>query len=151
MHVKLTTYTKKNKFTSHRQYSLGLCSQEIRRSLTQIRYTTQSEMKQLTNLQKHGSCEKQLHVVGTSCFDNYFLIPYDNWKALLFVKVYCYPDVLFNRYVLAFVEVRITYFISSILIRQLKRNANTKVRKWSCHISHLLNFYNYFDEPRFSL
>ena len=147
----------KNKFISHKQYLFGLLfSGNPKKDYTDwSSYTTSfftlSEMKQLTNLQKHGSCEKQLHVVGTSCFDNYFLVPYDNWKALLFVKVYCYPDVLFNRYFLAFVEVRITYFISSILIRQLKRNANTKVRKWSCHISHLLNFYNYFDEPRFSL
>ena len=48
----------------------------------------------------------------------YMFISCDNWKTLLFIKVYSYPEVLFNRHVLAFYEtndlkkIRILFFLS---------------------------------------
>ena len=54
---------------------------------------------------------------------------------MVFIKVYRYPEVLFNRDVLVLFEtsdlkkVRILIFISTILIPKLKYNANTKVPK----------------------
>ena len=62
-------------------------------------------------------------------------ILFDNWKTLVFIKVYCKVEVLFNPYDLVFFgtndlkEVAILFFISKILIPKLKYNANTKVPK----------------------
>ena len=65
----------------------------------------------------------------------YFIIC-DSWKALIFVKVYCYPEALLNRHVLVFFEtivlkeVCMLFFISTILIPKLiYANANSKVPK----------------------
>ena len=61
--------------------------------------------------------------------------PYDNWKTLFFIKIYRYPEVLFNGHVLAFFEasdlkeVRILFFISTIPLTELKYNVNNKVKK----------------------
>ena len=53
----------------------------------------------------------------------------DNWKILLFIKVYSYSDVAFNRHVLAFFEatsdlkeVRIFFFF------YLHDTTNTKIK-----------------------
>ena len=65
----------------------------------------------------------------------YFILC-DSWKALVFVKVYRYPEALLNRHVLVFFEtivlkeVCMLFFISTILIPKLiYANANSKVPK----------------------
>ena len=59
-------------------------------------------------------------------------------KDNVFMKVYCYPEVLFIRHVLVFFQLfetsdlkkfRILIFISTMLIPKLKYNANTNVPK----------------------
>ena len=48
-----------------------------------------------------------VYVIGTTCFDECFCIPFDNWKTLLLIKVCCCPFSFFNRHVLAFFETRV--------------------------------------------
>ena len=58
-------------------------------------------------------------------------IPFDNWKTLFLIKVYCYPIGFFNHHVLAFFEtsvlkaVRILHYLrnnSAILILKFQKN-----------------------------
>ena len=73
-------------------------------------------------------------------------IPCENQKKLFLIKVNCYLELLFNSYVLVFFEmsdskeVCILFFISTILMRKLKCNANTTFPKWSSDI--ILLFHN---------
>ena len=72
--------------------------------------------------------------IVTTCFDKWFFILCDNWHR--------YPEVLYNRHVLALFEardskeVRTLFFISksSVLIPKWK------VPKWSSGMSYLLHF-----------
>ena len=36
------------------------------------------------------------YVIGTTCFDEYFFILCDNWKTLLFMKVYLYSEIFLS-------------------------------------------------------
>ena len=44
-----------------------------------------------------------VYAIGTTCFSE-CLIPYDNWKTLIFIQVCRYCKVCFNRHVLAFFQ-----------------------------------------------
>ena len=52
-----------------------------------------------------------------------FFIPCDNWNILILIKVYPYPEFLYNHHVLGFFEtselkeVCITFFISTITVK----------------------------------
>lgn len=63
-----------------------------------------------------------------------FLIPCDNWKILAFIKVYSDHETFFKHVILSLF--RILFIISTILIPILKYKANTKVPRWSSHITH---------------
>ena len=58
----------------------------------------------------------------------------DNWKTLLFIKVYRNSEVLFNRHVLALFEiselkeVRILFFISTIREQSYTKMKNSKIK-----------------------
>ena len=87
-----------------------------------------------------------------------FVAHCDYRKALFFIKVYFYSEVLFNCRVLAFFWnkefVRILFVISTILIPKPTYKARTKVLKWSFQVSYLLNFLKvllFFDAPQISL
>ena len=51
-----------------------------------------------------------------------FFIQCNNWKTSIFIKVYYYAEVLFNRHILAFFEtndlkeVRILLFITAVTV-----------------------------------
>ena len=61
-------------------------------------------------------------------------IPCNNWKPLVSIKVYHYPEVLLKSHDVVFIEisdleeVRLLIIISSILIPNLKHNPNTKIK-----------------------
>ena len=81
----------------------------------------------------------------------YFFYSLWQLEGIIFTKVCCYPEILFNHRVPAFFEagnlkeVCLLFFISTILItKKLKYNANTKIPKWSSHISYLFIFLYYF-------
>ena len=48
-------------------------------------------MVKLANLQKKKPQKLfySVHVTGTTCFDECCFIPYDDWEALFFIKLFC--------------------------------------------------------------
>ena len=57
-----------------------------------------------------------------------FFTPRDNWKTLLFVKVYSCSDVVFNRRVLAFFEAASDLKEVRIFFFYLHDTTNTKIK-----------------------
>ena len=82
------------------------------------------------------------YIVGTTFFDKCFFIPFNSWKALFLIKVYLYPEVLFNRHIFAFFEttdlkeVNILFFISTILIPKL--NVQCKHQSSKMKLSYII-------------
>ena len=156
-HIKSTTYMKQNKFTSSKQYLFGFfLSGNWKKTLKHRRLlqvfllrlkSKDSQPWKLSQVRKIFPLVCMLLV--QLALINVF-ITCDNTKPLVSIKGYHYLEVLLNSTVVAFFEisdlkeVRLLNFISSLLIPNLKYNANTKILNWSSHISYLLNFLKYF-------
>ena len=59
-----------------------------------------------------------VYAIGTTCFSE-CLIPYDNWKTLIFIQVYRYYEVSFNRHVFAFFQASVLKSLISSPLSQL--------------------------------
>ena len=91
---------------------LVVCSLEMQRKLilTKVHYkflfsvskeTTHKPSKVKKKLAKNFS--SSVHVIDTDLLRSMLFIPFDNWKSILFVKVFRY----FSRHIVAFFETSI--------------------------------------------
>ena len=88
------TYMQEIKFTSHKQYLLGLLfSITVRQHSYRPKYTSSFLIcPNLNDSQtlKNSSCKKNLSIVCYRCNSLrwMFFVPRDNWRTLFFLKVY---------------------------------------------------------------
>ena len=137
-----TIYIKKNKFNLHEQYSFVLIfSGNPRKSHTDRGYYKffYCQKKKLQNQPSKLATAKNffsiVYVIVTSCINKCSFIPCDNWKPLLFIKLYWYPKVSSTS---MFLWSKFHYYLNFIFYlhsNSKKLTPKWKLPKWSSHIS----------------
>ena len=111
----------KTKFASHKQYSfVPLFSRNVRRGIYKPKY--REVFFKSSNEVVPKNLFSSMYLIATTFFNECFF-PFDNWKTLFLVKIYCNPKMFFN------LDVRLVIFPMS---------GNNTVQTWD------------FVDPRFS-
>ena len=110
-HIRLNICKQKTKFSSHKQYLLDLLFSRNAKKSCADQNTLQTFLlclkKNASQTPKSSSCKK----VFPECVYHWYNLLWcifstlcDNWKALLFIQFYRYPEIWYNQHMLCFLK-----------------------------------------------